>query len=150
MVHFSFDRMAGGFYKVFLSGIFMRIEQITLREIRMRLKAPFETSFGVTQDRRILLVEVMADGLHGWGEITAMESPSYNSETTETAWHITSDFIAPVVVGGSFASAAEIPEALGGIRGHSMAKAGIEMLTRALAAEQQGPRFRVITVRGSP
>jgi O-succinylbenzoate synthase len=137
MVHFSFDRMAGEFYKVFLSGIFMRIEQITLREIRMRLKAPFETSFGVTQDRRILLVEVMADGLHGWGEITAMESPSYNSETTETAWHITSDFIAPVVVGRSFANAAEVPEVLDGIRGHAMAKAGIENAMWDIEAQQE-------------
>ena len=80
----------------------MKIEQITLREIHMRLKAPFETSFGVTQDRRILLVEVIADGITGWGEITAIETPSYNSETTDTAWHIVSDFIAPVLVGQRF------------------------------------------------
>src|SRR5437879_3767829 len=104
----------------------MRIEQITLREIRMRLKAPFETSFGVTQDRRILLVEVTADGLRGWGEITAMESPSYNSETTETAWHIVSDFIAPMVVGQDVAVAAEFPRLVSGVRGHNMAKAGVE------------------------
>src|SRR5258708_13417822 len=73
----------------------MTIEQIVLREIRMRLKAPFETSFGVTQDRRILLVEAVVDGMSGWGEVTTVESPSYNSETTETTWHIISDFIAP-------------------------------------------------------
>ncbi|HVO81309.1 MAG TPA: hypothetical protein VMT28_11290, partial [Terriglobales bacterium] len=65
----------------------MRVETITLRELRMRLKSPFETSFGVTQDRRILLVEVMADGVTGWGEITSLESPLFNSETTDTAWH---------------------------------------------------------------
>src|SRR5207244_7758917 len=77
----------------------MKIESITLREIRMRLKAPFETSFGVTQDRRIVLVEVIADGVSGWGEVTTIEAPSYNSETTDTAWHIISDFIAPLLVG---------------------------------------------------
>ena len=98
----------------------MKIEQITLREIRMRLKAPFETSFGVTQDRRILLVEVLADGITGWGEITAIETPSYNSETTDTAWHIVSDFIAPVISGADLTSAAEVPHALAGIRGHYM------------------------------
>src|SRR6266702_2681329 len=74
---------------------FINIKAIVLREIRMRLKAPFETSFGVTQDRRILLVEVVVDGVIGWGEVTTTESPSYNSETTDTAWHIISDFIAP-------------------------------------------------------
>src|SRR5919198_295506 len=71
-------------------GVSMKIENIVLREIRMRLKAPFETSFGVTQDRRILLVEVAADGVTGWGEITAIETPSYNSETTDTAWIVVS------------------------------------------------------------
>ncbi len=104
----------------------MKIEQITLREIRMRLKAPFETSFGVTQDRRILLVEVSADGISGWSEITTIETPSYNSETTDTAWHIVSDFIAPVLTGRAFARAAEVTTALEGIRGHYMAKSGVE------------------------
>jgi L-alanine-DL-glutamate epimerase-like enolase superfamily enzyme len=55
----------------------MKIEAIILREIRMRLKTPFETSFGVTQDRRIILVEVLADGISGWGEVTAGETPGY-------------------------------------------------------------------------
>src|SRR5882724_4990432 len=98
----------------------MKIESITLREIRMRLKAPFETSFGVTQDRRILLVEIIADGVSGWGEITTMETPSYNAETTDTAWHIVSDFIAPITVGRSVSKASELPALLVGIRGHYM------------------------------
>ena len=104
----------------------MKIEQLTLREIRMRLKAPFETSFGVTQDRRILLVEVMADGVRGWGEITALESPSFNSETTDTAWHVVSDFIAPMLVGQDLAVAADFPRVVSQVRGHNMAKAGVE------------------------
>lgn len=104
----------------------MNIEQLTLREIRMRLKAPFESSFGVLQDRRILLVEVIADGLKGWGEITALESPCFNSETTDTAWHIVCDFIAPMLVGQDLAVAAEFPRVVSGVRGHNMAKAGVE------------------------
>src|SRR5579862_3109519 len=104
----------------------MTIEKIVLREIRMRLKAPFETSFGVTQDRRILLVEAVVDGVSGWGEVTTVESPSYNSETTDTAWHVISDFIASKLVGKEVHSASEIATLLGTIRGHQMAKAGIE------------------------
>jgi O-succinylbenzoate synthase len=114
----------------------MKIENITLREIRMRLKAPFETSFGVTQDRRILLVEVVADGVHGWGEITTGETPSYNSETTDTAWLIVSDFIAPMVVGREIQSASELPEMLASIRGHFMAKAGVENALWHIEAQQ--------------
>jgi O-succinylbenzoate synthase len=59
----------------------MKIESITLREVQMRLKAPFETSFGISHHRRIILVEVIADGVSGWGEVTASETPGYNSET---------------------------------------------------------------------
>src|ERR1051326_7317571 len=59
-----------------------------LREIHMRLKSPFETSFGTVQNRRIVLVEVVADGVSGWGEVTAGETPAYNAETTDTAWHV--------------------------------------------------------------
>ena len=115
----------------------MQIERITLREVRMHLKAPFETSFGVTQDRRILLVEVLAEGVRGWGEITTVESPSYNSETTETAWHIVSDFIAPQVVGRSLSTASEFPAAVAGIRGHYMAKAGVENALWDIEAQQR-------------
>jgi O-succinylbenzoate synthase len=104
----------------------MRIETLVLREIRMRLKAPFETSFGVTQDRRILLVEALVDGVSGWGEVTTVESPSYNAETTDTAWHIISDFIAPRLIGVDLLQAADVATLLASIRGHQMAKAGVE------------------------
>src|SRR5215831_12909852 len=100
----------------------MKIEAITLREIRMRLKAPFETSFGVMQDRRIILVEAIANGISGWGEVTSTEGPFYNSETTDTAWHIISDFIAPSLIGKVLTTAAEFKTIIKGIRGHEMAK----------------------------
>ncbi|OLD80043.1 MAG: hypothetical protein AUF67_13685 [Acidobacteria bacterium 13_1_20CM_58_21] len=99
----------------------MKIEAIALREIHMRLKAPFETSFGIVQNRRILLVETIADGVSGWGEVTASETPGYNAETTETAWHVLSDFIAPSVIGKNILDASEFPALMSHIRGHEMA-----------------------------
>src|SRR5450755_1127490 len=99
----------------------MKIESITVREIQKRLKAPFETSFGISHDRRILLVEVIADGLSGWGEVTAGETPGYNPETTETAWHMLSDFIAPAVIGKDVRVASDFPGLVQHIRGHEMA-----------------------------
>jgi len=115
----------------------MKIERITLRELRMRLKAPFETSFGVTQQRRILLVEVVVDGVTGCGEITTLETPSYNSETTDTAWNVFSDYIAPRVVGQNVSTAEELPRLLEPIRGHHMAKAGVENALWHAEAEQK-------------
>jgi o-succinylbenzoate synthase len=116
----------------------MKIEQIHLREIRMSLKAPFETSFGVIQDRRILLVEVICDGVSGWGEVTTGETPSYNAETTETAWHVISDFIAPIMIGKELDDATEVEALLSGIRGHGMAKAGVENALWDIEAQQKG------------
>ncbi len=116
----------------------MRIESIELRELRMRLKAPFETSSEVTWDRRVLLVEVGVDGLRGWGEITAAEDPFYNGETTDTAWHMMKDFIVPSVLGKHVERAAEVADLLDPIRGHEMAKAGIENAVWDIEAQQKG------------
>jgi O-succinylbenzoate synthase len=104
----------------------MKIEFIVLREIRMSLKSPFETSFGTTQARRIILVEVIVDGATGWGEVTASETPAYNAETTDTAWHVLSDFIAPSLIGKVVSGASDVPTLLSHIRGHEMAKSGVE------------------------
>ncbi len=116
----------------------MKIEAIALREIHMKLKAPFETSFGTVQNRRILLVEVVADGASGWGEVTAAETPAYNAETTDTAWHVISDFIAPSVVGRSVVEASELPPLMARIRGHEMAKSGVENALWDAAAQLKG------------
>ena len=58
----------------------MRIDAIVLRELHMPLVRPFETSFGVTRNRRIVLAEVQSEGLSGWGECTAGERPHFSSE----------------------------------------------------------------------
>ena len=115
----------------------MKIEHINLREVRMSLKAPFETSFGVIQDRRIPLVEVIADGVSGWGEVTTGETPAYNAETTDTAWHVISDFIAPLVIGKELGDATGLEGLLSGIRGHAMAKAGVENALWDIEAQQK-------------
>ena len=116
----------------------MKIETITIREIQMRLKTPFETSFGTTWQRRILLVEVTYEGLSGWGEVTAGEGPFYNPETTDTAWLILRDFVAPLTIGKTFASASELPAAVSNIRGHEMAKAALENALWDLEAQIRG------------
>ena len=67
----------------------LNIDAIHLREINMPLAHPFETSFGVTTGRRILLVEIEADGLTAWGECVAGEHPYFSDETIDTAWLIT-------------------------------------------------------------
>jgi O-succinylbenzoate synthase len=115
----------------------MRIESITLRKLKMRLKSPFETSFGITHDRTAVLVELLADGCTGWSEVTALEERFFNSETVDTAWLIIRRFLVPLVLGKEFGSAAEIPRILAAIRGHEMARAGVENALWDVAAQQK-------------
>lgn len=105
----------------------MIISSIELREIRLPLIHFFETSFGRTTERRIILARVRdADGAEGWGECTAGEGPFYSEEWTETAWPTLKDFLAPMVVGHETEGAATVGRLMKKVRGHRMAKAAIE------------------------
>ena len=115
----------------------MKIERIELRELQMPLVHFFETSFGRTTTRRIVLVRVDADGLTGWGEVTAGEQPFYSYETTETAWHILRDFLIPWTIGKDWAAPGDVAPRFRPIRGHNMAKAALENALWDIAAQQQ-------------
>jgi O-succinylbenzoate synthase len=114
------------------------IDRITLREIRMPLVHFFETSFGRTIERRIILVEVLSAGVSGWGEVTAGENPFYNEEWTESAWLILRDFVAPRVLHHNFENAAEVGGRTAHIRGHLMARGGLEVAVWDLEARMLG------------
>jgi o-succinylbenzoate synthase len=116
----------------------MKIEFIALRELHMKLKRSFETSFGTTFERRVLLVEVGAGGLTGWAEITTQEQPFYNAETTDTAWHVFCDFIVPRVLGQAVERAAGVSTLLQSIRGNEMARAGLENALWDIEAQEKG------------
>ena len=104
----------------------MKIEQIELREVQMPLISFFETSFGRTTLRRVVLVRVFGEGLVGYGESTAPEGPFYNHESTATAWHVLQDFVVPRVFAAEIAHPREVAPLLRPIRGHNMAKAAVE------------------------
>jgi len=123
----------------------MQLERITLRQISMPLVHFFETSFGRTTERHMVLVEVEAGGVSGWGEVTAGENPFYNEEWTESAWLILRDFVAPRVLRHNFSSAAEVGERTAHIRGHNMARGGLEVAVWDLEARMLGqPLYRHI------
>jgi len=116
----------------------MKINRVELREIQMPLVHYFETSFGKTTLRRIVLVRVDAEGLTGWGEVTAGEEPLYSHETFETAWHVLGDFLIPWVLGKQWASPSEVAAKFRPIRGHNMAKAALENALWVIEAQQKG------------
>ena len=104
----------------------MKLQSVTLREIQMPLLHPFETSFDSVTLRRILLVEVNVDGVTGWAECVAGESPFYSPETIETASHIIRDFLWPILKDSNFAKADDVWSLMTRVRGHEMAKGGVE------------------------
>lgn len=117
----------------------MIINSVELREIRLPLVHFFETSFGRTTERRILLAKVTsAEGLEGWGECTAGEGPFYCDEWTETAWQTIQTFLAPMIVGQEITSAAQTWDLMNAVRGHRMAKATLETACWDLEAKQLG------------
>ncbi|MCU1240916.1 MAG: O-succinylbenzoate synthase [Candidatus Acidoferrum typicum] len=116
----------------------LKIESLTLREIHLRLKSSFETSFGTIRERRILLVEACSDGLTGWGEVTAGEGPFYNSETTDTSWSIFCSFVAPLSIGKDIEGPGDLPALLQPIRGHEMTKAALENAFWDIESQRRG------------
>src|ERR1700693_6135714 len=102
----------------------MKIERITLRQVRMPLVSFFETSFGRTTQRDIILVEVEGGGGHGWGEVTAGENPFYNEEWTAAACLILKDYAGPRMLGRELASPEDVYPLTAHIRGPNMAPGG--------------------------
>ncbi len=116
----------------------MKIEAVTLRELHLPLVHFFETSFGRTTLRRILLLTVEGEGLSGWGECVAGEDPFYSEETIETAWLIIRQYLAPAILGRNLPNAAACVPAFARVRGHEMAKAGLENALWDMEAQGEG------------
>ena len=116
----------------------IRVDCVTLRWIEMPLVHPFETSFGRTEVRETLLVEVQANGLTGWAELTAHEAPTFSYETIETARHVLEDFLIPKALSGTFEHPRDFTHEVRSVRGHQMAKAALEAALYDLAAKAAG------------
>ena len=108
----------------------------------MPLVAPFETSFGRETDRECVLIVLQSEGLNGYGECVATRDPGYNYETTGTAWHILKDFVAPLLLGEDVKDAADFQKRVEGIRGHHLAKAGVEMALWDLLGKRDGKSLK--------
>ncbi len=116
----------------------MIIEHVSLYHLRMPLVAPFETSFGRITDRECILIRLRSEGLAGWGECVADRDPGYAYETTGTAWHILTEFLVPAILGQDVADPAEFQARTARVRGHPMAKAGVELALWDLLGQRQG------------
>jgi len=116
----------------------MRIDRLELFLCRLPLVHFFETSFGRSYDRTFVLARMEGEGHEGWGEAVAEAHPYYSGETTETVWHIVTEFLAPLVLGREFGHPREVFAAMKRVRTHNMAKALLEMTAWDLYAKIRG------------
>jgi O-succinylbenzoate synthase len=127
----------------------VKIERIEVRVLRLELRHAFETSFGRTAVKELLLVAASADGVTGYGECVADSNPHYLPETLGTALHVLRDFVAPLAFAAELGHPRELDGVLSRIRGHEMAKAALEMAVWELEARRQrAPLHRLLGGRG--
>jgi o-succinylbenzoate synthase len=123
----------------------MKIDGIILRELHMPLVRPFQTSFGTTKDRRVLLAEVRSEGLTGWGECTAGEHPHFSGESTDTAWQVIVNELGPMLAAAHPENGGDCPKLFSIVRGNPMAKAALENAIWDLEAQREDtPLSRLI------
>lgn len=122
----------------------MKIEEIEMIHLRMPLRSAFETSFGRSLTRDCILLIVRAEGITGYGECVADWEPGYSSETVGTEWHILQEFILPEMIGAQFDHPQTFREKVSWIRGHRMAKAGLEMALWDLYGKQTGKSLKAL------
>ena len=128
-----------------MSRIPIAVEQVEIRLVRLPLNEPFETSFGKIDSRLIFLVNIVAGGLRGWGEVVASEAPRYSYETVATAFHMIRDFLAPALLAQPLTSLDDAAARFAQVRGHNMAKAGLELAFMDLLAQANDqPLFRLL------
>ncbi|HLF94890.1 MAG TPA: o-succinylbenzoate synthase [Planctomycetota bacterium] len=122
----------------------MKIERLEVLHLKLPLVHFFETSFGRVYDHEVLVVRAESGGLVGYGEVPASAAPRYSYETVQTAWHVIRDFLAQKLKGQEIAGPGPISDLFAFVRGHNMAKAGIEMAVLDLFGKAQGKPIHAI------
>ncbi len=115
----------------------MKIQRIELRIVEIPYIHPFETSFGREEKNQELIVRLQSDDIEGFGECVALDKPYYSYETVKTEWHILEDFIIPEMINEEFENPEDIQRIFRRIRGHPMAKAGMEEALWDLCAKER-------------
>lgn len=104
------------------------VRRVRLDELELPLVEPFETSFGVERRRRFLMVHIETDdGEVGIGECVAAQHPLYSSESVATARWMIQTYLLPLLWKEGAIRPDTFRARVRAWRGHSMAKASVEM-----------------------
>lgn len=126
-----------------------KIDSIYLYVIDVPFRKPFSTSSYTWSSKKALLVQIMTDGVSGWGECVADPDPFYSPETITSAQYIIKEYILPFIKPGM--SIAEFTVLLNKIRGNRMARAAVENALLDLCARlQEKPLYAFLGLTGRP
>ena len=99
------------------------VRAVELFRVQLPLVVPFTTAHDTTRVKDALLVHVVTDDAHGWGECGAPSDPGYAGETVDRAHHVLRDELVPrLLAGGS----------LHDVRGNAFARAALDESARVL------------------
>ena len=115
----------------------MLVEKIEIYHVKMELVSPFKTAFGVEEAVEHIIIRIESEGLTGWGECSVFSNPFYTYETTKTAWHILENFLIPTFIDKNITNISQVIELMKNVKGHNMAKAGIESAIWDLFAKEK-------------
>jgi O-succinylbenzoate synthase len=118
------------------------VEAIELRIVRLPLVQPFRTSFGKEHERLTVIASVSSGGRTGFGEAPVARLPGYCYETAGTAFHVLADVFAPRVAGLEIGGPEGLAVLWKGLKGHPLARAGLEAAVWDLGARIQGKPLR--------
>lgn len=132
------------------------LQPITIRAVRLYpvalpLVERLGTSFGKEPFKAAVLIRLETEeGVEGWGETSAEINPGYSAETMGTALHVLQEFLVPRVLGQRLHSPARIPALFAPVRGHPLAKHGIEAAVWDALARRNGLSLAQLFARYLP
>ena len=114
----------------------MRIDEIEIRHVRLELLNPFETSFGILTENQMIVLRIRSGERTAWGEAPVMRHPLYSAEFAAGAFLVLRDVLAPMVVGQEIESPAALHALMHPVRGHFMAKGGLDTAVHVMFAAE--------------
>jgi o-succinylbenzoate synthase len=116
----------------------MKIESVDIRIIKLQLLHPFETSFGVEQERTIPILTLTSQGLEGYAEGVMESMPLYREEFVSGAVALLKDAFIPRILNFELNVPQQVNDRLAAFRGNRMTKAMLEMAFWDLWAKSLG------------
>ena len=105
----------------------MYIDAIDVYYVNHPLIEPWTTAYGSDPSIYSVMVKMMSGSCSAWSESTPLMAPTYSPEGAFGAYHVASEFLAPLVLHKSFDTAEEVNNAMTVIKGNPFAHAAIEM-----------------------